>query len=70
MGLDSPRPCTAFGFQGMFCRWIELPMQRQIRESLLCYVRVLVFLVRADCMQRLYTIDADNAAKYIGLFQV
>jgi hypothetical protein len=42
-------------------------MQRQIRESLLCNIGVLVFFVGADRMQRLYTEDTNNAAKYIGL---
>jgi len=31
---------------------------------------MLVFLIRADRMQRFYTEDANYTAKYISLFQV
>lgn len=45
-------------------------MQGQIRKSLLSNIGVLVFLVGADRMQCLYTEDANNTAKYIGLLQI
>ena len=45
-------------------------MQRQIRKSLLGNIRMLVSFVRADRVQRLYTEDPNNRAKYIGLLQI
>src|SRR5579859_1463121 len=70
VGLDRPRARTALGLEGLLRRWIEFPVQGQIRESLLRDIGVLVFFVGADRMQRPYTEDTNNAAKYIGLFQI
>lgn len=68
--LDSPRPNAAFRFEGLRRGWIEFSFQRQVRKALLRYIGMFVLLIRADCMQRLHTQNANDAAENIGLLIV
>src|SRR5579863_6658264 len=54
----------------MLWRWVQFPSQRKIGKPLLCNVRVFVFLVRTQGIQRLDTKNANNPTKYVGLLEV
>ncbi len=70
MRLNRPRPRAAFRFERLRSRWSQPASEREIGESLLRDIGMLVLPIRADRVERLDPIDADDAAEDVRLLKV
>src|SRR5262249_23071702 len=64
--LNGPRTRAALRFKCEFRRWLEASAQRQVGESLLRYVGMLVAFVRTECVECSYAKNPDDAAEDVG----
>lgn len=70
MGLDGPRAGAPLRFQCLGGRRIQFAIEGEVWKPLLRHVRVLVFLVWADGMERFHTEYADDGAEDIRLLEI
>src|SRR5262249_31736153 len=68
--LNGPRTRAALRFKCEFRRWLEASAQRQVGESLLRYVGILVAFVRTECVECSYAKNPDDAAEDVGLLVI